>query len=87
MTALHKANSGGRSKSVKLGRGHLRAVAGEFSKSFPVSTDTGDIEIGFNFGLLADVDIKEGKLEYDAGWNPIKITAGDRLAVVMPLRV
>ena len=88
VAALHKANGGGRSsKPVKLGNGVMSLRAGSFSKDFPVSIALKGIEIGFNFTLLEDIGI-DGVFHYnkDAA-GPIKVTQGNRTAVLMPLRV
>lgn len=53
--------------------------------SFPVSCRF-DINIGFNVLFMRDVGF-DGSLKYDASGNPILIEQGDKLAVVMPVRI
>jgi len=84
--ALHKANGAPRSRPVKFTAEGLRVMAGEFSKDFPTSSNFGEREIGFNFDYLEDIGLN-GVLRYEDSIGPVRIDDGDKVAVLMPLRV
>lgn len=86
--ALHRANGGKHGALIKFEGGKMRVMAGEYSKDWPCSLSFGDIAMGFNLDYLIDIgldgaDVLAGEMASEA----IRLNLGNRIAVLMPIRV
>lgn len=75
---------------IKLnGDGRASWSLNDHVENFDVGFALDETVIGFNPAYLANVNLQDAVLHYSNGNgnNPVKITKGDRLAVVMPIRV
>lgn len=87
--ALHKANGGKHGATMKFEGNKMRVMAREYSKSWDTALNFGPEGIGFNLDYLIDIglDGADALTSPKYAHEPVRFDLGNRIAVLMPIRV
>ncbi len=87
--ALHKANGGRHSPVLKFEDGKMRVIAGDYSKTWDTALNFGPEGIGFNLDYLIDIGLDGADVLTSPKYarEPVRFNLGNRVAVLMPMRV
>lgn len=86
ISALIKISGRGRYPHVSLSDGTMkwRAIGAAYGMEFPVNLKM-DVEIGFNYNYLPSM--MSGSMSYGSANDAVKIEEGNKLCVLMPVRL